>query len=377
MSKYALSALLISALGLSPGSVLQEPRWTATPAARAGAQDGPGALTEVFDMEIGPNGELLAGQPSAGTIAVFAADGRYLRSFGRRGQGPGEFQVVGRMGWIGDTLWVVDFGRLQLFNSSFHFARSITFPTLKPPAGVSRMIPGPILADGSVLGIPVIVDSGRLAPIVRLSKLGDIIDTLAHVLIRDGYTRIPVPGSPRAGNVLQSWMEDPIWVSTPDGQSVAIVNRPIPSRAGAGSFEIMRIGLDGDTVVHRVVEFVPLERTRAEADEWYASTARRLAAQLSVPEAQAERAIRRVVQLPRYHLPVTRMVVGRDETIWLRREDTGGHTVDWQVFDRSGRVLGRLSLPSAFMAHRAQAGRVWGVEKDSLDISFLRVYEIR
>jgi hypothetical protein len=361
---------------MSLAALTQEPRWTATAGVRAGALDGAGALTDVFDVEIGPDGEMLAGQPGVGMIAVFAADGGYLRSIGRRGQGPGEFQVVGRMGWMRDTLWVVDFGRLQLFDSNLEFARSITFPTLRPPAGIRRVIPGPILADGSILGIPVMADDGRAAPIVLLSSAGEITDTLAHVLTSETYVRISIPDSPQPGNVANPWTDDPIWASEPDGEAIIIVNRPTPERASGASFAIIRIGINGDTLFHRGIDYLPTELTADHADPWFNSMAQRLGQLLSVTEAQAERAIRRAIQPPRYHIPVSRMVVGQDGTIWLRREDIGREAVDWQVFDRSGVVLGRVSLPSTFDMHRARTDRVWGVQKDSLDVPFLQVYEI-
>lgn len=354
----------------------QEPRWTAVASVRAGSEDGPGALVNVFDVEIGPNGEMLAGQPTVATIAVFDADGRYLRSIGRRGQGPGEFQIVGGMGWAGDTLWVVDIGRLHLFDARFEFARTITFPTLRPPPGVTRIMPGPILADGSMIGIPMMVDSGRAAPVVRVSQSGVITDTLAHVAMRDAFTRISVAGAARPGNVQRPWVDDPLWTTSPDGRAVVVVERPLATRAGDASFTILRIGLNGDTLFRRAVRYAAVERTDAETDAWYAAKATQVAHQVSATEAAAERAIRRAVRPPRHHLPVTRLVVGRDGTIWLRREDTAAEAVDWQVFDATGAPLGRVALPSGYDLRRAQIDRVWGIEKDALDVPFARVYTI-
>lgn len=44
---------------------------------------------------------------------------------------------------------------------------------------------------------------------------------------------------------------------------------------------------------------------------------------------------------------------------------------------RSGTaLLGRLTLPSDFDVRRTQIDRIWGVEKDALDVSYVRVYEV-
>lgn len=48
-------------------------------------------LTNVFDVVITPAGEVLASDRSDPMIRRFAADGRPLTTFGRRGEGPGEF----------------------------------------------------------------------------------------------------------------------------------------------------------------------------------------------------------------------------------------------------------------------------------------------
>ena len=329
-----------------------------------------------LNVEIGPHGELLAAQPKAGIISVFASDGTYLRTVGRRGQGPGEFQVVGRMGWLGDTLWVVDFGRLQLFDANLEFIRSVTFPTLRPPSGVTRVMPGPILADGSILGIPFLPEPGRAAPILKLSTSGAITDTLAHVSVRDPYRRISVTGSPRPGNIVDPGVVDALWVSEADGRSVVVVDRPLPERASGGAFTITRIGLHGDTLAHRTIEYVPKPVSADQASRWYASMAATVAKQLSVPVARAESAVREAIHLPRYQAPVGELVAGRDGTIWLRREDSGGAAVDWQVFDQAAQPLARVSLPAGFKVQRADAAHVWGVEKDSLDVPFVRVYDL-
>jgi hypothetical protein len=58
-------------------------------------------------------------------ILVFAADGKFLFSFGRRGEGPGEFKTAFNLFLFKDRLIVPDSGRLHIFSKTGAFTRSV------------------------------------------------------------------------------------------------------------------------------------------------------------------------------------------------------------------------------------------------------------
>lgn len=383
--KCGLLSIAVTVLGPAsctnaPDETMSEvyPRWTAVQIHSAGAQDGPGALSRVFDVEVGPNGEMLVGQPTIGAISVFDSAGQLVRSVGRRGPGPGEFWVLGRMGWKADSLWVVDFGRVQLFDSALKYARNVAFPVLRPPPGIARIIPGPILADGSVLGISLMPDSGRLVPIVLLSESAEITDTLAHVPHLDVGVRVTLPDDERPANVSNPWIADPFWMSEQNGEAILIANGPVPDAPLNATFEITRIGINGDTLLHRYIAYVPRELEPDLVDDTYAEIVTRLrGTRSSVLESTIRRAVERSIAAPAYLPPISGMVLGRDGTIWLRREELRQDSVEWQVLDTDGGTLGTLYLPAGLEVMRTQRDRVWGIEEDSLDIPYVRVYEVR
>jgi hypothetical protein len=99
------------------------------------AGDPPEALNEPCDVILAPNGDILiseghSGQgenPPPGTvgrISIFSKDGKFVRSFGKLGSGPGEFRTPHAM--VFDQrgrLIVADRGnvRLQIFDANYKF----------------------------------------------------------------------------------------------------------------------------------------------------------------------------------------------------------------------------------------------------------------
>jgi hypothetical protein len=69
-------------------------RITFTPTVRLGDLDGPGQVSDQAAIARGPDGRFyLTSNYAPGQVAIFSAEGRYVRSFGGQGNGPGEYQV--------------------------------------------------------------------------------------------------------------------------------------------------------------------------------------------------------------------------------------------------------------------------------------------
>jgi hypothetical protein len=64
-----------------------------------------------------PSGRIYVTDVQAREIRVFGEDGEHLYTFGRQGQGPGEFGSLNSLTWLGDMLYVLDPGnaRIQKF----------------------------------------------------------------------------------------------------------------------------------------------------------------------------------------------------------------------------------------------------------------------
>lgn len=347
--------------------------WTAEPTVRAGALDGPGALADVFRVAVGPSGEILAAQPTPPRISVFDADGRFLRTVGRSGPGPGEFRMLGGIGWAGDTLWAIDIGRVHLFDEGLEFVRTYRPGMPPPPAGAARLIPGPPMADGSILGIPMVFGAADSLPILLVDPDGQP-RTLGWVDGPQGSARLDV-GARSPVPFRTPWPAQPLWVPAEDGRSVVVVERPATDPEQA-TFRIVRLGLAGDTLVDAQVPYAPVPVADTLRDRLFGEAAERIAARGSITASAVEEMLHDDVPVPAFHPPVTTLVAGRDGTIWVERERVHPDSADWQVFSAEGEPLARVRLPRELVVNVAERDRIWGVVKDSMDVSYVQVYRV-
>jgi hypothetical protein len=232
------------------------------------------------------------------------------------------------------------------------------------------------MSDGALMGIPISAGGTQPIPLVMLDSTGAILRTLAHVDPPLATVRATFSDnqSVQLGAALAA---HPLWLSEANARSIVIVNRPVAARAGDAVFEIVRIGVAGDTLMHRRVNYTAIAVDDAVADRIFSDYGRRFAARFSITPAQAERSVRQVLALPRFQPPVSELVTGRDGTIWLRREDLRTDSVEWHMFDAQGALRGSVTLPAALKLHRAQADRLWSVVRDSQDVPFVQVWAIR
>jgi hypothetical protein len=132
-----LCAALLAAAAAPAGAQL---RFSA-PVYQVGTFDAP--AEQVFGRNVtpalAPSGDMYLGDWSTGQVRHFGRDGRFLGSFGRKGQGPGEFMAITSMALdrTGDSLYVFDEvnKRVSVLTTRGRLARTFS-PPLTP---VSRM----------------------------------------------------------------------------------------------------------------------------------------------------------------------------------------------------------------------------------------------
>jgi hypothetical protein len=281
---------------------------------------------------------------------------------------------MSRLGWKGDTLWAVDLNRLNLFHADLAFAATIA-PRLEDPPPAIRMNAGPLMADGSVLFVPFPAQDGSATPIILADRTGKRIRVLARETDQQRKWRISPPtGLPIT--IFDAWPSHTLWLHDPDGRSITVVDRRDDDATGEPAFHVMRIALSGDTVARAAVRHDPLEITDDMRDAFFRARAETAGTRPGLTVAAAERMLRDVVELPPHLPPVTKLVPASGGTTWLRREDTGQPTVEWQVLDDTFSEIARLTLPSDLEVFRVTGDRILGRITDELDVPFVVVHEI-
>lgn len=358
--------------------------WRAQPDLRLGSwNDLETAFGEVTDVTVSPSGLLYVFDNQVGTIRVFDRDGSYVRSVGQRGDGPGEFRAFGWTGWRGDTLWVQDpaLHRITLLADSDRAARTISF-TVRDPATRIVGAPGGLLADGSVLVStswsyesfgetePIVV------PVMTADRGGTILDTLGWL----DQSRRAIRVRPTTGGlVVQRQLIDdsPLVASLSDGSGVLFLDRRVAEGRGYGSFRLRRVSSSGQTLWMREQRYVPKAAGREFFDHLVDAEMERASAALPASVTnQLGRILRERGFRPAFRPPATALLSGDDGTIWVRREEPIGPTVQWMVFDERGYALALVELPSFVNVMWASRRVVVGVLRDELDVQYVVRYSL-
>lgn len=381
--------------------------WQLEETLRLGSVDGEDALSPVRALEIGPDGRIYLLQSWDHHVSVFLPDGSPAGRIGRAGSGPGEFASdPRRMGWRADTLWASDRFATQFYRTDGTPIRQVSFRVPMPAEG-SRFAPGTPLADGTFLPYRTVDEQlelfmlARRAPLRRLSASGEIVDTIAmidrhladHAIHRETDSRgfgmmLPHPLAPSNGESLL-----PV-VAVADGSAVVFIGEVRPEDEPP-TFDLLRIGFAGDTLLHRAVPYLPLPVTRDERQlmrERFAAgragdlTPERLRPPWGVPDAERRRRIaREAITFPEYHPPVRRILAGRDGSVWLLRAAWPRDASLWEVYDEEGHLEGSVRTwtastgdadyrPYIFQASRSE---VWAQIRGVLDVPYIVRYEVR
>ncbi|TVP43049.1 MAG: 6-bladed beta-propeller [Gemmatimonadales bacterium] len=138
-----------------------------------GEKTGPGYVgTPIGVVERSDGTWVLADREDQNRLKVFGADGSFLRSVGRAGDGPGEFRTINHLGLLdGDTIEVYDLGglRIQRFGPRFE-PGSITRVPEFHAASMARTTDGRRVVN-AVVALP----SGIGLPLHLLSEDGQIL----------------------------------------------------------------------------------------------------------------------------------------------------------------------------------------------------------
>jgi len=342
--------------------------WTlaSPPVLEIGRGEGQGAGSDLFGDVVHAirlsNGHIAVADRHAREIRVFDDAGDHALTFGRPGEGPGEFTALWSIAELaGDTIAAIDplGGRVSLFSSAGVFGRSFPIPRL-PGASAPNVIGW--LADGTLL----------ISALTR-SPSRDTRDQSTHFLYAvDPHGEIlgtlgEYPGSPLGRNGLALGFASRAEFAA--GGSLAWVGQ-------SGRFEL--VGHDRTGAVRRMVRLdrEPRAVTQPEIDEAQAAVERSL-------QGASGPAVERILATEyASHHPVHGVLLAdRAGNLWIERyrhhllEDPGPQ--EWDVFDAEGRLVGYLATPTDFEITDIGADFVLGFHTDELGVQTVRMYRLQ
>ena len=317
-----------------------------------------------------------------GVVRAFTRDGDFVRDFGGRGQGPGEFVSPSSMGWYESRLWVADFRTLRftLIDVETGAAETIPYRVDVPDTYyIDRIAPRAVLADGRLAGSEVLSVVGLTrggiteTPVVVSDADIATLDTLALRSVA-GQTAEITAGLPRDtwDFVTHPLPDDDMISFAPDGSGAVLVRRKSWLGRGPAEFEVAKIDVRGDTLFHRRFAYEP----RQIPSGFFENEIDGAAGGGGIVDRRAfAGALREFYERRQYFPPVTHLTAGSDGTTWLAGPNDEGQRW-WFVLDASGAGIGRVRLPASSVVESANQAEIWVVEKDALDIPYVVRYDI-
>lgn len=323
----------------------------------------PAEFGRVVSVALAPDGRILVADQQADEIRVFAPDGDHLESWGRSGEGPGEFGSLYSLGWTGDTLAVLDpgVGRIGLFDPDGRWLGQHGYPGgMSGPSSLIRLYAG---GDGEVYAFRLEAVEGELERRFQRITAGGAEGSLPWLEGPDGP-----PSSvtcPRPDDAI-SFFDVPFaprWIQTPaPGDRMAA--------AWTGEYRVRFLTADGDTArtVSRDHDPAPVA---GEAWEQALTDYREFREEWPGVQCDPEMPDR-----PERKPPIQSLHFDAAARLWV--ETRSPSSLRWDVFDPEGRLVGSAPAPERVEEVAPFIGeeRMALVARDSLGVERVRVYAI-
>ena len=335
----------------------------------AGAPDEFGGVNSVA---LGPDGEVYVADARNFEVRVFGLDGAHRRTFGRRGEGPGEFEALSSLAWAGDRLLTYDImvGRVGEWSAEGEWlGQQLTRGSMTGGGGAIRLYSvGPDELYRHATGASIEARFGSVLQnlYVGLNSRGATGDTLVQlegpsdapasfmlcqfgegylrgftITFASGFTQHPGPG----GVIYSAYQGDYSIAVTRNGgaDTVRVIRRPLPAEP---------VGDD------------EWEEGNRDFNEWRAEN-RSAQCDPSGPSRPATKPI------------LGSIYIAPDGKLWVTVMRTAGRL--WEVFDADGRLLasvpqhpGKSGVAPAFDA----SDHLLTIRQDSLDLDHVDVWRL-
>lgn len=350
------------------------PTWrlSPTPIVSIGEVDGSPdyQLYQAMDATVRTDGSIAVVNTGNSTVAVYDRQGRFLTRIGRKGQGPGEFEVPT---WIaslpGDTVvaWDARLRRLSYFDPTGKLAR---LTTLTDAEGTFPEAVG-LLADGSFL-----VDRGPDMIAMMQGQRGVWRDSSSLQRFgRDGRPVGKLGPFPSDDMFLRDRVGGFGWDDLPFGRETFLV----AARQGlyfgdSGTGEIVVYAPDGTRSRTLRSPHAPWTISESDVARFKEERLERVAASDRRQEIEAMLA---EAPFPKQSPAFGAMAVDPEGNVWVQEYPRPGQAeVAWAVLGPDGQPVARIQLPRALEVYEVGRDYVVGRRRDDLDVEHVELYSV-
>lgn len=398
----AAAALLLSGcdggLGGGDDDTRQDRIFTlAGPEVRIGAVDDPDyAFGTVVDLAVAPDGRIHSLHRGDAHVRIWTPTGEPAGVLGGEGEGPGEFTRPGRLGFFGDSLWVMDTYayRVSYFDPSSAFlGRVVPEVDLGGADAAEWSPPRPEapLRDGTFIarspGWSEDIARGELTrtPVVHMDGEGGTASEIWMKELRaHDVLALLEEDEPGGFFMAQPFADDPLTAVMEDG--LVVVDRRVWGGEGTATVRVTRLDLVGDTTWTTAIPYEPVALARERVDSTVSELADRSfdfrsRSRPGLSRAAYERDLVEEIYAPAWTPPVRSVLTASDGSIWLERfepvaTDDGPTARAWWVMSPAGAVEATAYTPDGLRVVLVGEDAVWGVETDELGVDYIVRYRL-
>lgn len=316
------------------------------------------------------DGRIAIANGGTSDIRVFTPDGTLAATYGRKGEGPGEFSSVQLAGRIGEDSLIVfdsDLRRVSILAVDTGYVRSYVvgsegggYPLARGTLAGGRLLLGGGMSFSSDEGFP----NGLVRPPSRYMVIGpdgETVGDLGELPAREMFARatatsFTASGVPFAKVTAIAAASKRVWLGT--GESWELRAHAPDARLE----RIVRFDRPLRPVTQAMVNAFIEERAAEADDENLARSVRASLAEMPAPSS-----------VPPWELFETDAL----DCLWIGEYLLPGEGARaWTILDPDGRVAGRLSLPPRTRPLDIGSDWLLGVTTDELDVERLTLWRL-
>jgi len=367
------SAGVIIVQNTPQGLWMESEGWTLEEELRIGGLGGDLSYQfgQVGTIAVDSKGQIYVSDAQAQEVRVFSASGEYLRTVGRPGSGPGELGLGASVVLIspGDTLLIPDV-RNRRINRFSPEGEALTSAPLEPEKG--RPLRFNLTSTGGMtvqlrpIGSPGRAAVDTMDAIVTIETSGTFGDTILE---------IPTGGLFQ-GPGIHYFTPEPIWDVTDSLTVLYGVNNEY------------RVGYyDRNGSLQRIVSMPSKPAPITDRDiRAFFSYLDRAWLDAGVPPSRLQ-ANHQAVHFAEFLPTFASFHTGFQGSLWVQPVRAPGLLSDeeieqynfiedfgapgWDLFDRDGQYMGKVTMPSRFTPRAFLGDRIYGVARDSFDVQYV------